>query len=232
MTSLAIAAGFGRKLLSVLVCAAMVTACAGESPNQALTPEQQQLRAEKQRYNSTVVTGALAGAAVGAGAGLLASGGNNSLAALLIGTAIGAVAGAVAGTMVAERNLKFERRELSANDRIQSAQQTSTLLQSQAVKAEALAKKDQDRLDELDAQYRANAITAARYRSEASTIKKDAELIRESANDAKSARTKVVASGAQLPKLLDEEPKMGAAQRSLEQSADQLEEKLKRIPTT
>jgi hypothetical protein len=34
-----------------------------------------------------------------------------------------------------------------------------------------------------------------------------------------------------LPQLLEDEPKMGAAQRSLEQSADQLEEKLKRIPT-
>lgn len=222
----------GRKVVWAIACVAMVGACAGASPNEpGLSPEQQQLRVQKQNYTSTVVTGALVGAAAGAGIGA-AVGGQNRGAAAGIGALAGLAAGLIAGALVAERNLKFERRELSASARISSAQQTSSLLQMQATAAEALVTKDQQRLDQLDAQYRANEITAVRYKAEAATIKKDAELIRESANDAKSAREKLVTSSAQVPALMNEEPKMGDAQRKLELSADQLEEKLKRIPTT
>jgi hypothetical protein len=230
--STAFALALGRRFIVALLCVAMTTAgCASNQPEAGLTPEQNALRAQKANWNKTVLTGALAGAALGAGIGLAAGGANRGAVAGVAALA-GLLIGAAAGALVAERNLKFERRELDAEQRIAAAQESTQNLQARAATAEALAAKDRARLDELDQQYRTNQITAAKYRAEAASIKKDAELIKESSEDAKSARTKIVTSSQQVPALMAEEPKMGEAQRRLDQSADQIEEKLNRIPST
>lgn len=227
-----VTASWGRKALVAVLCASLLGGCVTTStPEVGLTPEQAALRQQKENWNRTVATGALAGAAVGAGVGL-AVGGQNRGAAALVGGLLGAAVGTLAGVAVANRNLKFENRELSAEQRIAAARESSQNLEARAATSEALAAKNRARLDELDRQYRSNQITAAQYRAEASGIRKDVDLIKESANDAQSARTKIVTSSQQVPGLMAEEPKMSSAQRRLEQSADQIEEKLNRIPTT
>ena len=89
-----------------------------------MTPEQAELRQQKENWNRTVATGALAGAALGSGVGL-ATGGSNRGAAVLVGGLLGAAVGGLAGVAVANRNLKFENRELSAEQHIAAAKETS-----------------------------------------------------------------------------------------------------------
>jgi hypothetical protein len=228
---------YGRAILVAVLCASLATGgCVTTGDGDAnLTPEQQQLRAQKQRWNETMISGAAVGAAVGAAGGLavgLASGSKNAGLIALTAGLVGAAIGAGVGALVADRNLEFEKREMNANERLAAAQRATQNLESRAATSEALARTDRAKLDQLDAQYRANTITAAQYRTESASIKNDLALIKESAEDAKKAREKINTVGTQAPVVLAEEPKMGAAQRRLEESANQIEEKLNRIPST
>jgi chromosome segregation ATPase len=188
------------------------------------------MRQQSQRWNQTAATGALAGAAMGA-AGAAALGRGNTGQNALIGAGIGALVGLAAGMAVAERNLAFENREASASQRIQSAQQVANNLNNAAASSEAVAKQNQQRLAQLDRQYRAGQITAAQYRSETETMRQDAELMRKTAGEARDARQRLVASSRQVPQLMNEEAKIDQAQRRLESAADDLESALRRVPT-
>jgi gas vesicle protein len=188
------------------------------------------MRQQSQRWNQTAATGALAGAAMGA-AGAAAFGRGNTGQNALIGAGIGALVGLAAGMAVAERNLGFENREASASQRIQSAQQVASNLNNTAAASEQVAKQNQQRLAQLDRQYRAGQITAAQYRNETASMRQDAELMRKTAGEARDARQRLVASARQVPQLMTEEAKIDQAQRRLEAAADDLESALRRVPT-
>jgi chromosome segregation ATPase len=231
MTVLSIRSG-ARRLLSLVVCASLalggcVTTDADAS--QELTLEQRQLRAQRERWNQTALTGAVAGAALGAGIGALAGGSGE---AALIGGLIGLVAGLAAGAAVADRNLKFENRELSAEKRIEAATDISNQLEQQAAVSEALVRSNEARLDALDTQYRAKQITAAKYRADAQVISQDLKLIKETAEDTKKARERLATSSTEVPQLQAQEPRLQQTQMRLEESARQLEAKLSRVPST
>jgi gas vesicle protein len=120
-------------------------------------------------------------------AGAAAFGRGNTGQNALIGAGIGALVGFAAGMAVAERNLGFENREAGASQRIQSAQQVASNLNNTAAASEAVAKQNQQRLAQLDRQYRAGQITAAQYRAETETMRQDTELMRKTADAAEAA---------------------------------------------
>jgi hypothetical protein len=219
--------------VALLSLSLLLPAC--QNPNvgasaQPLTAEQQAMRQQSQRWNQTAATGALAGAAMGA-AGAAALGRGNTGQNALIGAGIGALVGLAAGMAVAERNLGFENREANASQRIQSAQQVANNLNNTAAASETVAKQNEQRLAQLDRQYRAGQITAAQYRAETETMRQDAELMRKTAGEARDARQRLVASSRQVPQLMNEEAKIDQAQRRLEAAADNLESALRRVPT-
>lgn len=215
--------------MAVVVCIAMAVAgCEMPEAQPDLTPQQVQLRQQRERWNQTVLTGAVAGAALGAGIGALA--GHGSTTGVLIGLFAGLAAGAAAGKAVADRNMKFENRELSAQQRIDAAKQTTAELQQAAALSENIVRSNEEKLAALDAQYKAEKITAAKYRAEAQNMTEDAKQIRAFAEDAKKAREKIDTSSAQVPALAEEGPKMEDCQRRLQDCADQLEAKLAQLP--
>lgn len=195
-----------------------------------LTPQQQALREQSSRWNQTAFTGALVGAAAGAGLGA-ATGGRNRGEAALAGALLGGVIGLIGGSAVADRNLGFENRELSAGQRVQDARQVAQNLEATAASSEQVAAQNRRRLDDLDRQYRAGRITAAQYNRDAASMRQDAELMRKTAAEAREAREKLLASSRQVPQLLGEEGKIDQAQRRLEASASDLETALRRVPT-
>lgn len=222
-----------RRLLSFFVCISLALGgcvTSGASSSQALTPQQQQLRAQKERWNQTALTGAVAGAAVGAGIGALASQGSGSAA--LIGGLIGLVAGLAAGAAVADRNMKFENRELSAEQRIAAAKEATQQLEQQATLSETVARMNEELLDSLDAQYHAKQITAAKYRAEAQISAEDLKLIKASSEDTKKTRERIASSSQEVPQLQAEDPKLQQLQLRFDESARQIETKLSRLPTT
>ncbi|MCA3312593.1 MAG: hypothetical protein ING24_08235 [Roseomonas sp.] len=219
--------------------AALLSLClllpACQNPNvgpsgQPLTAEQQRMRQQSQSWNQTVLTGVAAGAVTGAAAAAAFGRGNTGQNAL-IGAGVGALMGLAAGMAVAERNLGFERREASASQRIQDAQQVATNLNNTAAASEAVARQNQQRLAQLDRQYRAGQITAAQYRAETETMRQDTELMRKTAGEARDARQRLVASAREVPQLMNEEAKIDQAQRRLDAAAADMESALRRVPT-
>jgi gas vesicle protein len=218
-------------LLSVALVAPACTATGGA--NEAnLTPAQRQLREQNQRWWQTTGTGAAAGAAAGVAAGALIGSGNrqNQGTAMLIGGLLGALAGSVAGVTLANRTLGFENNELGANQRIQSAQQTAAGLEQQARAAEQVSTEHARRLEVLDRQFRARQITAEQYRTAAAPIRQDKELMESNAAEARNVRQRMNTQRGQLPEISAAEARMGPAQRSLEASAAQLDDLLRRVP--
>jgi gas vesicle protein len=207
-----------------------VSGSTGTTSSQPLTPEQQAMRQQAQRWNQTAVTGALAGAAMGA-AGAAAFGRGNTGQNALIGAGIGALVGLAAGMLVAENNLGFEKREASASQRIEAAQQIASNLNNTAAASEQVARQNRQKLAQLDRQYRAGQISAAQYQAETETMRQDAQLMRKTAEEARDARQRLVASAREVPQLMNEEAKIDQAQRRMEAAADNLESALRRVPT-
>ena len=223
-----------RAVASALSFALLLSACQGGgiagANAAALSPQQQQLRQQSERWNRTVLTGAGVGALGGAGLGALADRRNPGRGAL-IGATAGLIAGALAGAGVAGRNLEFENRELSAGQRIEAAQQISQNLNNAAATSERVANENRQKLAQLDRRFRSGQITAAHYRSETSAMQQDAEVMRKTAGDARNARERLLESSRQVPQLINEESKIDSAQRRLESSASDLEAALRRVPT-
>jgi hypothetical protein len=213
----------------------VLTAC--QTPGSAagaagLSPQQQALREQSNRWNMTVGTGALVGAGGGAAIGAAAAGRNNRAAGAVVGGLVGLIGGAVAGTAIANRNLGFENRELSAAQRTESAQQVAQNLNNAASTAEQVTQDNRRRLAQLDQQFRGGQITAAQYRDESASMRQDVDLMKRTSGEAKDARQRLVASASNQPQLMAQEGRIDSAQRRLEVSANDLEDALRRVPTT
>lgn len=204
----------------------------GASPYaSSLSPQQQQLRQQSQRWNRTTLTGAGVGALSGAALGAAAGGGGNRGEGALIGALAGLALGALAGSTVAGRNLGFENRELHAYQRLEAARQISRNLETAAATSERVANENRQKLAQFDRRLQSGQITTAQYQSEIRSMQQDAEVMRKTAKDARDARERLLASSRQVPQLLTEESKIDSAQRRLETSASDLEAALRRVPT-
>lgn len=219
-----------RKTALALALLMFLPACeGGMGASGPLTPQQHALRDQSKRWYQTAATGALAGAATGAAIGALASS-NNRGSGALIGAGIGLLVGLAAGAMVAERNLGFEKREASAQDRLASAQQISANLQQAAHTSETVTHQNKLKLAALARQYEAKQITAAQYRAETNAMREDVELMRKTANEAGEARQKLAANASEVPQLMSEDPKIRSAQQRMDRSANELDAALKSVP--
>jgi outer membrane lipoprotein SlyB len=222
------------RLGALLAVALFVQGCAttgGPIANTAhLTPAQRQLRDQDQRWWQTTTTGAVSGAALGAVAGAMLGGRGNRREGALIGALVGGLAGTAAGATMANRTLEFENREASASERIASAQQAAASFEQAAMTAKQVTDENSRRLEALDRQYRVRQITAEEYRRAAAPIQQDKDLMERASGDARAMRERMIGQRDALPGIISAEARIGPAQRSLESSAAQLDELLRRVP--
>jgi outer membrane lipoprotein SlyB len=206
-----------------------LSACMGAPAfDPTLTPAQNQLRQSNASWNSTVATGALAGAATGALAGAALS--NNRGQGALIGGLIGLAGGLAAGALVAERNFTFANREASAQSRIENATAVANALEQQSRNAQQVVEQNRRMLADLDRQYRARQITAADYRARTQSMRADLAQMRQGVENGRQAREQINQVSGDLPALRAQEDRIRPAQRRLEASAAELEELLNRVP--
>lgn len=206
-----------------------LVACAPGMNDPSLTPQQRAMREQAGRWNATVATGVMAGAATGAAAGAIFGGRNRGTAAL-IGAGIGALGGLAAGAMVANRNMAFEDREAPLQERIADAQARTAELQRSAQAANDLANDNLRRLDQLDSQFRRGQISAAAYRAEADRFRADVDVIRGEQAGAQRVASSLAELSRAAPQLRPEEIKARQSATSLQRSADQLENRIARAP--
>ena len=230
MVAVVVPRGRARAICLALTLVMLLPACEGMmGASVPLTPQQQALRDRDKRWYQTVATGALVGAAAGAALGA-ASAGDDYGMGILIGAGLGLVTGALTGLFVADRNLGFEKREASAQDRIVSAQQIATSLEDAAVTSETVAAQNKERLVLLARQYDAKQITIAQYRAETKPMRDDVELMRKASGEAGEALQKLAAASAEVPQLMTEDPRIRAAQQRMDRSANELDAALKSVP--
>lgn len=221
-----------RAVAAALALALALPGCAGGAGvnEPGLTPQQQALRQQSANWNRTVAEGAVLAGVAGAVAGALLAGPNNRAGGAAAGAGLGALIGALAGTQVAGVQGRQASGAQNAQERLASAQQSAQQLEQTADTAERTAGENRTRLAQLDRQYRAGQVTAAQYRQQAASMRRDAEVMRKAAKDADTASQEMVSQINRTPGLANEERKISEARSRLEYTASELETALRRVP--
>jgi peptidoglycan hydrolase-like protein with peptidoglycan-binding domain len=102
-------------------------------------------------------------------------------------------------------------------------QQIAENLSNAATSSEQVTQQNQQKLSDLDRQFRAGQITETQYRNQTASMSEDVQLMRQTADQARDVRQRLQASTQQSPQLASEEAKIHQAQRRLEVAADGLE---------
>ena len=214
-----------RILTAAAASLLMVSACATTNPGgEPLTPAQQQLRSQAERYNETVATGVVVGAIALGLLGALLAGPRNRGEGAALGALAGAAVGGAAGTYIAARNERYATREQAANARIAAADREAAELERTALAAEQVAKENRERLAQLQARYKAGQITAAQLRAETRTAKEDLQLM----NGAIEHSRKV--EGAMRADGVPQAAAVQASRKRMEEAARELEGALAQVP--
>lgn len=136
--------------------------------------EAQQLERQVDDFNQTIAEGAMAGAAIGALAGLLL--GDNKESA-----AKGAVAGAIGGTAfgyyIAGQKQKFANREQALDSLAQDLHETNRSLQAMVNTSERILAEDQRRVDKLRKQILAGEAQQVRNNELIAQLKSDRKIL-------------------------------------------------------
>lgn len=158
-----------RRRIAPLALMAMLAACAtGLDPN--LTPEQQALRQEADRFNAILATGAVTGALLGGVLGYLIGDDPESA---LIGAAGGAVAGAAAGYYVASEGERYATLEEELGAKTQMAQAAVNNNQVTVTNAERVVAQQKARIATLGAQLRNGQLNRDQYTQEIASAERD-----------------------------------------------------------
>ncbi|MGE0746547.1 MAG: hypothetical protein AB7K86_14925 [Rhodospirillales bacterium] len=219
-----------RPIAAALAFALVLGGCSTMGADTAnMTPAQRELHQRTARFNETVATGAGVGCAVGAGIGWLIS---RDAVGAGAGCAAGGAAGFGAGYYIASRNERYDNREQAANARIASARKESADLARTAELAGQVTRENRARLAQLDSQYRAGQINAAAYRREAEAARSDLKTIQTASQKAGEVSRAMQGDAQQTrdTQLRQEAARVDAAQRQLQQSANELQAALDRVP--
>lgn len=177
--------------LSLAGCAADGSGFGGGTSDQPLTPAQQQLREQSNRYNTTLATGAVVGALVGAGVGALVS--RDRSKGALYGAAIGGAVGTGAGYYVATQNERYANREQEINSRITAARQENETYRQSLVTIQQVVAEDRQKIAALNQRYRQGQVNQAQMRSEVSAIEEDRNRIQRTQEAIGATRQRVEA---------------------------------------
>ncbi|MGE0746548.1 MAG: hypothetical protein AB7K86_14930 [Rhodospirillales bacterium] len=221
---------FGWRMGVMLAMALALGACATSGADMAnMTPAQRELHQRTARFNETVATGAGVGCLVGAVIGAAATGEAKYAA---VGCGAGAVAGGAGGYYLASRNEKYANREQAANARIAAARKEADDLSRTAQLADQVTRENKARLAQLESRYRAGQIDAATFRKEAEAARNDLKTIK-TASDKASDVSRTMGQDARQTGdagVGREAARVQQAQRQLQQSANELEDALNRVP--
>jgi len=174
-----------RTTASLLVAALALSACQTTSESsRALTPAEQQLRAEADTFNETVAGGVVTGVVVGALLGVLvgaASGGKNRGQAMATGAAVGAAAGGVLGGvdgyMTAKAQESANNKVRMLNSMTEDAKKDTDRLKRLVASSEQVLADSKSRLESIKNDVAAKRLTVAQANAERSTIVENQALL-------------------------------------------------------
>jgi hypothetical protein len=214
-----------RPLALIAASVLLLQACATTNANnEPLSPAQQELRAQADRYNETVATGVVVGAVALGILGALLGGRNSRGEGAAIGALAGAALGGAAGNYIAARNERYASREQAARARADAANRETAAFERTALAAEQVAKENRIRLAQLQARYKAGQITAAQLRAQSETARKDLALMNEAIGQSRKVEGAMAADG--VPQAAS----VADSRRRIEEAARELEGALAQVP--
>ena len=194
----------------------------------ALTPAEQQMRQDSERFDKTVIGGVLTGAAIGAGIGALAallSGGNskNVRNAAIGGAVIGGVAGGVDGYVTAKKEQSGRNEIRTLQAAAADVRQDNQKLQAFLDSSSTVLAEGKQRLAALQGDVAAKRLSAqqaeeARTREEQNIASMNATLAQ-----AKKTRDQYTQAAAQLSNSPQNRRDMDAEIARMNQQVNQLE---------
>ena len=229
-----------RGIAIAMACVITLAGCSGPVGSPPLSPAQQQLKQANDRFNTTVVEGAVIGGAVlGVAGGVLGAvlcGKNCALLGLAAGAAVGAAAGAAKGYDVARKNYTQARTEDNLKRLIAESNQDADAFHRSAVASRDIAAEARTKIAALDEQYKAKTITADQYKQGASSYRASADIITTqlASTTQKMATMRADAatqSGSDQSTLLDDARQIEEARRALKESSESLAATLAMVPS-
>jgi uncharacterized membrane protein len=215
------------KTLAAIALAVNVSACAGQTGDQPLTPAQAQLQQENKHFAATVGEGALVGALGGALIGYLAGGSRGAI----IGAAAGGVAGGATGYAVAHNNLSHAHTEADLQKAIQEANADAGAYERSAAASAQIAADFREQAAELQARYKTGAISYAQYQSRIASYRSSADTMRKqlSSMQSESVAWHADASAYGSPDLNQAAMRIDAARHREAQSLQSLDQALSAV---
>jgi uncharacterized membrane protein len=181
-----------RPAAAALALAVGLAACASTyDDGRPLTPAQQELRRQNERFNETIATGAVVGALTLAILGALLAGERDRGTGAVIGATAGAMVGAAAGHYLATRNERYASREQAAMARIEAAEREAAEFAKTARAAEQVAAENRARLRQLEAQVTRGQATAGQLAAQQRAAQQDLALMEGAIGNARKAGGRV-----------------------------------------
>jgi DNA repair exonuclease SbcCD ATPase subunit len=158
--------------------------CAGGdmfgSSDAELTPAQQDLRTESERFKWTRLQGALLGAAGGALAGWLIS---EDATGAAVGAAAGGALGYAAGYYIDTVNQSYANEQQALSTRVDAANQDIARYERAVADARTVVGGHRETIADLNAQYARQQITADQYGAQVASIEGDIEALQDLINE-------------------------------------------------
>lgn len=228
----------GALLLAALI--GLAGCAGGGSPmdmfgaDEELTPAQQDLREESERFRWTRLQGALLGAAGGALAGWLIS---EDATGAVVGAAAGGALGYAAGYYIDTVNQSYANQQQALNSRIDAASQDIARYERAAGDARTVVASHRQRIADLNAQYARQEITAEQYSDQVASIEGDIDalenLINESSGNVELMDKDIAAlreQGADVGGLVTRRNQLAAKRDALQAQLDTLASAIGSIP--
>jgi hypothetical protein len=244
-----------RRLVTLVVGGALaLSGCAGSSlspfGDSSLSPAQQSLRSNADSLDaaadelegcqgSEAIVGALFGATLGALAGAAMGGKDDWAKGAAIGGLGGAALGGGAGYAVGNQNCQYASQQDHLNKRLAEARQEAGEYQRANAAARTVVSQHKVMIARLNEEYRKGQIDSARYRQELASLNDDIAAMRKliAANDRTLASFRetadaMAAQGLGTGALEQEEAKLLAQRKALEQQLDGLLSAVASVPAS
>jgi DNA repair exonuclease SbcCD ATPase subunit len=219
-----------------------VAGCAGggspmdmfQSSDENLTPAQQDLRQESERFKWTRIQGAAAGGSVGALAGGLISG---DWKGAVGGAAVGGVLGYAAGYYIDSVNQKYADEQQALNARIDAADKDVDRYQKAVSDANQVVSMHKATIAQLNDEYAREQITAEQYTDRVASIEGDIDalqaLINESSGNVEAMDKDIAtlqAEGSETVGLVAKRDELVSQRDALQEQLDTLASAIGSIP--
>jgi hypothetical protein len=230
MLSRVMTPAFGVRVASIVLAAVMLVGCAvAVDPNSS--PAQQRMAQESQRFNTTVLEGAITGALLCALAGGVWAGQRGAE----VGAGVCLLAGGAVGYLIAQNNYQHAQTQEHLNAAIMDSEEAARDARNDAADCQQIAANARAQAAGLGQALRVGRITAAQYHSQLASysaslkaMEKVSSGLKDKADAIRKSAALAGGNGVQLSTSADD---IDRSRAQINQAAEQIRQALAAAPS-